>query len=119
MSQQDEIAKLLHGQPGAVLMACGHTAQSIGTRTVNGEKVSGPACVICAGIGSNEKAWTVAEDQPDLTGRLAFCSYRAGRGGVVPKCHETGVPSRVGLAFFSHHPDREHDEYYCGCWGWD
>ena len=51
----------------------------------------------------------VAEPAPDLTGRIATCSY----GNHRP------VASSPHLAFFRCHPDKEHDEYYCGCYGWD
>jgi hypothetical protein len=29
------------------------------------------------------------------------------------------TPSREGLPFFEQKPDREHDSYYCGCYGWE
>jgi hypothetical protein len=45
---------------------------------------------------------------PDLSKREAKCSY----GHKI-------VPSKGELAFFRHHPDKEYDEYYCGCWGWE
>ena len=44
----------------------------------------------------------------DLTGRYAKCSY----------CGKL-EPSTKPLAFFRHHKHLEHDEYYCGCRGWD
>jgi hypothetical protein len=49
------------------------------------------------------------QDPPSLEGRTAFCAY--GRHGERP--------SSTALAFFESHPDREHDVYYCGCFGWD
>lgn len=29
------------------------------------------------------------------------------------------VPSRWDLPFFNYRPDKDFDEYYCGCWGWE
>ena len=81
-------------------MACGHAA--------TGRRADGtPVCVVCSMVDP-AKAQTVAPP-PDLTGRIAHCGY----GKHAPK------PSSVELAFFEHHPDREHDTYYCGCYGWD
>jgi hypothetical protein len=73
------------------------------------------------------------EEAPDLTGRTAKCTYF---GRSKPKrryandecnygCYRNPVcqcgkePSRFDLAFFKHKPDEEHDEFYCGCFGWD
>ena len=84
-------------------MKCGHTAQGIYRKTGK------PICVICAGFkkGYDEPV----EVLPDLTGRVARCSY-------YRRCHNE-VPSDYGLAFFTYRPDKEFDEYYCGCYGWD
>lgn len=82
-----------------VMMGCGHSA--------NAKKGDGsPVCVICYGITPG--ADTVVTS-PDLTGRIARCSYGS----------HADVPSSTGLAFFSHRPDQQHDNYYCGCFGWD
>lgn len=86
------------------LLVCGH---SVNATTADGK----PACVICN--------CTAIAAGPDLVGRLAFCSYKEGRGGTIPPAHRTGVPSSTDLAFFEHRPNAEHDLYYCGCWGWD
>ena len=82
-----------------VMMKCGHAANA-----VNGK--GEPSCVICVGIdpGAEEVA-----ESPNLEGRFATCSY--GKHGRVP--------SDLGLAFFAYHPDKDEDEYYCGCYGWD
>jgi hypothetical protein len=45
---------------------------------------------------------------PNLKGRKAICSY----GHNV-------VDSDGALAFFRYKPDKEYDDYYCGCYGWD
>jgi hypothetical protein len=78
------------------MMKCGHAANS----THNGK----PSCVICFGIveGADEIANT-----PDLSNRKSKCS-----------CGNT-VPSNTELAFFEYRPDREYDNYFCGCLGWD
>ena len=64
----------------------------------DGEKV--PCCVI-------HNCTTPSDIEPDLTERKARCSYG----------HKT-IDSDPGLAFFIHRPDKEFDEYYCGCYGW-
>ena len=64
--------------------------------------------------------------------RMARCSYfkallvrviRDCRCGC-DECKKTEtcrceVPSSNKLAFFKERPDKEFDEYYCGCHGWD
>lgn len=75
------------------LMKCGHSANA----TSNDK----PICVIC---GCDE----LADFQPNLTGRKAKCSY----------CKKE-ADSNVNLPFFEYKPDKEYDEYYCGCYGWD
>lgn len=76
------------------MMTCGHAANA----TSNGS----PACAICGTV-------TVATEAPDLTGREARCYC----GSVASS------EKREYLAFFSHRPGAEFDEYYCGCRGWD
>jgi hypothetical protein len=83
----------------APIMKCGCAAT--GDISSNG----GPALVGCGLHQCTE----VATDPPKLEGRTALCSY--GSHGERP--------SSPGLAFFRHRPDRDHDEYYCGCYGWD
>lgn len=80
------------------MMTCGHAANAVVTNTDQ------PVCVICVCAD--------VADQPDLTGRIARCSYYGG------KCRSE-QPSDTRLAFFSHSPERDHDTYYCGCYGWD
>ena len=84
-----------------VMMKCGHNNNAKCSQS-NGIKYDPPvdSCAIC---GCMEVAET-----PNLEGRIAKCSY-----GCNP------VPSKVGLAFFKHQPDKEFDQYYCGCYGWD
>lgn len=81
------------------MMKCGHSANA----TDNNNK---PCCVMCVMAG-NEDAKVVVE-APDLTNRKAQCSY----GHKI-------VPSSTNLAFFEYCPDKEFDNYYCGCYGWD
>ena len=85
------------------MMKCGHTA--------NATSEDKPCCVICA---PKKEAFQISLD-PDLTGRMMKCSYTRGRNGETHK----PVPSKLTAAFFEYRPDREFDEYYCGCWGWD
>ena len=80
------------------MMQCGCAA--------NGICQGRPSCAIHFGI--HPGATLVAEVQPDLTGRLAECTY----------CH-TQKPSSPELSFFHHSPDKATDSYYDGCRGWD
>ena len=104
--------------PYEVMMKCGHAANSMGKKS--GMLASVPACVICDCFEQ--------DDSVSLDGRTARCSYF----GKVPKgrSHESNYgcqrgepcmcerPSAVNLPFFKT-KDGEHDEFYCGCWGWD
>lgn len=84
---------------------------------------------------AESKSFVSASDEPapeevddsDLAGRTARCSYygstptgnnHAGPCGRGKPCMCT-EPSSRKLAFFQHQPDKEHDSYYCGCWGWE
>ena len=84
------------------MMKCGHAANSM-HKTPEGDK---PSCVICAGIspGWNE----IDKNPPSLEGRKSQCFY----------CKKE-KNSDLGLAFFEHRPDKEHDIHYCGCKGLD
>ena len=79
------------------MMVCGHAANA----TTEGK----PCCAIC--IGLRPGSTTIAKEAISLKDRTATC------GGHNPK------PSNTNLAFFFHRPDKETDEYYCGCHGWD
>lgn len=101
------------------LMKCGCVAQ--GVRASDGA----PVCVTHHGI---KPGWDeVAEVQPDLTGRMARCSYampgtetHSPSGGQYRgREFNSTQPSSFGLAFFAHAPDAAEDSFYCGCWGWD
>lgn len=83
------------------MMECGHAANGLSEQ--DGALV--PACAIC--YGRTPKAFTVAAEAPDLTGREAKCT-----------CGRT-VPSSLHAAFFGHQPERETDTFYCGHAGWD
>lgn len=90
------------------MMKCGHAANA--TRGVDNT----PCCVICA---PKPEAYEIVSS-PDLTGRQSKCSYKhdhTKKRGNYP--HIT--PSSQDLPFFAHHPDKEFDEHYCGCMGWD
>lgn len=76
-----------------VMMKCGHTANAV----CDGK----PCCVIC-------NCFETKDDRPSLEGRMA-------------KCGECGhiTQSRYDLPFFLYRADKDTDEYYCGCHGWD
>ena len=49
--------------------------------------------------------------------RIARCCHY-GHTHEGKKC-TSERPSKMGLAFFKRQQDKEYDQYYCGCWGWD
>jgi hypothetical protein len=62
-----------------------------------------------------------------LEGRIALCSYsdcrtnpsRSTHYGQYNEAGRSFAPSSSELPFFKHLPERQHDQFYCGCWGWD
>jgi hypothetical protein len=107
------------------IMKCGHAANSLGKPAhYTGEPI--PACAICS-------CFEVAEVQPDMKNRIARCCYYGqtiGRRGscdypedVHPKdniCRCEAKSDNLSLPFFKHTPEKEFDEFYCGCaCGWD
>ena len=87
------------------MMKCGHAA--------NASSEGQPVCAICWG---KPEAKEVDESPPSLEGRTAKCSYSRRRDGSPCTSEKPSDPS---LPFFSHEKDKEHDRFYCGCWGWD
>lgn len=88
-------------RPRKPMMACGHSANAT-------DGYGNPTCVICVCTTKDKEARTIVP-MPDFSNRRATCSY--GMHAIVASSTE--------LAFFEYHPDREYDEYYCGCHGWD
>ena len=94
------------------MLECGHTANAIRSLEANDEdplqleakdkfgSIRIHSCVICN--------CSISTTPPDLTGRQAKCVYC----GSVKE-------SSMSLPFFQVHPDREFDEFYDGCRGWD
>lgn len=80
-----------------ILLECGCVASSL--RKINGNKIP------CCGIHS---CTAPAKEMPSLDNRMAECSYGCGP-----------IKSSYNLAFFRYKPDKEYDEYFCGCIGWD
>lgn len=80
----------------SVLMKCGHTANAL----TNGK----PCCAICV---PKREAFEIVEGF-DLKNRIAKCCY----------CSKKRT-SDLDLPFFEYKPNKEFDEYYCGCYGWD
>jgi hypothetical protein len=114
------------------MMECGHAAQATHRLRDDPPGEYGIACVICMGSRS---AITIKADTPDLTGRTARCAYfgrptpcRRGvsRAPLGPPC-DAEKPSAFDLPFFAYRGpgsryflgESDHDEFYCGCWGWD
>ncbi len=81
----------MNNQP---LMKCGHTANAY-------DKDNRPCCVIC-------NCFEIAENKPNIQGRKAKC----GQCGRI-------TDSSYDLPFFEYKQDKDYDEYYCGCYGWD
>ena len=113
------------------LMKCGHAANGL---HVLPDGTKEPSCVICAGIPSVGDGYkTVDESPPSLEGRMSRCSYykpgfkcACGKDHCPPNHNEQHggnypavAPSSTSLPFFSHRPDNEFDQHFCGCWGWD
>lgn len=102
------------------MMTCGHAANA---QRRNADGTTVPSCVICG-------VTTIATAAPDLSGRVARCSYY-GRMGRINRRPTTVCrseqPSATTLAFFtyrgpgttSYKGEAPHDEFYCGCMGWD
>lgn len=72
-----------------------------------------PVCIAHYGIspGADE----VMEVLPDLTGRMAKCTY-------CHHLHPSDDPTGSGyksLPFFVWQPEAEHDKWYDGCLGWN
>lgn len=88
------------------VMKCGHTANS-NRLMPDGTKI--PSCVICGCIDIAYECTGTS----GLEGRKAICTQHKQGGDCRP------VPSSWDLPFFRYRPDKEYDEYYCGCWGWD
>jgi hypothetical protein len=62
-----------------------------------------PSCVV-------HSCLEVEDSPPDLSARTARCTYCKSE-------RPSGESER--LAFFRHLPNADHDDYYCGCRGWD
>lgn len=117
-----------------VMMKCGCASMSVRiVRNPDGTESRVPSCITHDTI---EQA-----PAPDLTGRTARCAYYGKRfrpigqrgGNECSTCGErtdltcrcelpsdgSGSHWKGGLPFFKHTPDAPHDEFYCGCFGWD
>lgn len=83
------------------LMACNHVANA-------STKDGNPVCAIC-GCTTVTKEIDVAQDPT------------AGLEGRMCECSECGKKreSKWTLPFFKYRPDKEYDESYDGCYGWD
>ena len=80
-----------------------------------------PSCVSHFGIDAGA---CVVVPQPELSGRRARCAYygKPTRRNECEQCrdnctHETD--SSTELPFFASQPEKEFDEFYCGCHSWD
>ena len=107
------------------MMKCGHAANAT-------DNFGKPVCVICYGI--REGADEVDKNYRVPIDRRARCSYygkRIGSGRAYDccecsKCQKQEnkicyceINSSTDLPFFCQHSDKDFDEYYCGCHGWD
>lgn len=74
-------------------MKCGHTTSATNTE-------GKPVCPICAGITPN--AYIIEENIPNLTGRIASCTF-------CGKKRE----SDFNLPFFEYRSDKDSDNWVC------
>lgn len=98
-----------------VMLSCGCASNAV--RVMEGG-VRIPSCAIHGN--------TTVVPSPRLEGRVARCAYYGKKTykNECGKCQNNGIcqcerPSDMNLAFFSVHPDRDFDEFYCGCHSWD
>lgn len=96
-----------------MMMKCGCSSNGAVLTSVGVEKIDPlPICI-------THQCTEPMESEPDLTGRKARCSYFGKRSIRSGKKCESEVDSSTKLAFFKHCPQKDHDEFYCGCFGWD
>jgi hypothetical protein len=108
------------------MMACGCASQGVRTATKGVAHDPIPSCLIHDCI-------EVATNPPDLSARLARCTYYGRRTSLnarhsrnecnygqdkaaVCTCEQ---PSSPKLPFFESKPSEQFDKFYCGCMGWD
>lgn len=107
------------------ILKCGHAANAEKI-LADGTKI--PSCVIC-------DCTEESEIQPLLENRMAKCGHfglpvsRRNNETKYPKlltknalgetCCGSIVSSNNNLPFFQYRPDKEYDEFYCGCQSWD
>lgn len=77
------------------LMKCGHIANAKVAATGD------PVCIICDCLEVDKEI----DEIEDREARCTECGRR--------------TKSKVDLPFFKYCPDKEYDDYYCGCYGWD
>lgn len=107
-------------KPTHPILKCGCAAQAVKTMTNGVAHDPIPCCII-------HDCVEIADNAPDLTGRIALCAYSGCKSNIRKSTHygEYGkdgrsfAPSSPDLPFFEHKPDRDTDRYYCGCFGWD
>lgn len=83
-------------------MKCGHVSNAFIGNT------NKPCCAICA---PDPEAFVIDHEvfeNKGLKGRKAKCRW----------CNKT-TESNWRLPFFKYRPDKDYDDYYCGCGGWD
>lgn len=85
------------------IMKCGHVA------SVDDYEDKEPRCDLC---DCTEVVREVQNNTDGLEDRIALCMGHKGKGYAE-------TPSRWNLPFFQYNPDKDYDEYYCGCWGWE
>ena len=109
-----------------LMMKCGCVAQ--GTSSHWGGRDHDPPIPVCC----IHDCIDVAEIGPDLAGRVAKCSYGGScknrqrkygdtsyAEGYDEKTGHAWATSSLDLPFFKHCPDKDSDEFFCGCFGWD
>lgn len=98
------------------ILKCGCFGATRHAREHDGLEANHRSCII------HDTCETV--DAPSFEGRRARCLYY-GKSAHKSECdlcekecsHE--VDSSTQQAFFESKPDKEHDEFYCGCHSWN
>jgi hypothetical protein len=108
------------------MMKCGCSSSGAVCMSMNGVKYDPPipVCIV-------HNCTDVVPDPVIPAGRMAHCVYNGGCKTRQAQRRDTSyakewgpdgngrAPSSPNLPFFKSCPDKDHDEFFCGCFGWD
>jgi len=105
-----------------VMLECGCAGMATHVQDHDGLGPNHPSCFI-------HDCCSVKRNQPDLSGRKARCAYYGSQRhksecSVCSKredrlCMCERESNAEKLPFFAYQPDKEFDEFYCGCHSWN